>query len=149
MKKIQTFKGRCCLMSGVFAVLMLIGVGKVHAQEAKTSYQVRSGESISAKIQTLEIVYVLEADIDDLDQVLDLNLYPNPSTTQLNVNIGQNGEISQLHFYTKAGTRVMVPQLSSTVNSSSYDVSRLPGGMYLVVIELVNGERVSRKIIKN
>ncbi|WP_350288040.1 T9SS type A sorting domain-containing protein [uncultured Croceitalea sp.] len=151
MKQIQIDIDRNGLVQVIFVLLLLLSINTLQAQENTSRFEVRPGEPISAALKTLEVIYVLEAVVDQKEETLALNLsvYPNPTTSQLNVNIEQQGAIKQLFFYTMNGSRVSAPQLRSTAYSSTHDVARLPNGMYLVVIELENGERITKKIIKN
>ncbi|GMN07086.1 hypothetical protein MTsPCn5_24750 [Croceitalea sp. MTPC5] len=147
----QRDMGRHAMVYRMAALLLLWSIAMAQAQESSPGYQVRPGEPISAELKTLEIIYVLEADVNpkEATSALTLSAYPNPTTAQINITIGTQEAIKQVVFYTMAGTRTNVPQLRAAANSSTYDVALLPNGMYLVVVELEGGRRITKKIIKN
>ncbi len=151
MKQIQTNIGKTVVTYSILAALLFFCMGGVRAQKGVPSYEVRPGEPISAALETLEVIYVLEAVVDQKEATvaLQLSVYPNPTTSQININCGPQGAIKQSIFYSMNGSRVSAPQLRSTAYSSTHDVTRLPNGMYLVVVELENGKRITKKIIKN
>lgn len=69
--------------------------------------------------------------------------YPNPVKDIL--NISSDAKVSQIEVYDLAGSKVLdkKSQDLATVN-----VSKLVKGNYMVIITLINGEKVTKKIIK-
>jgi hypothetical protein len=69
-----------------------------------------------------------------------VKLYPNPATTILNFSV----EVSKAEIYNIAGKKVKTALYSGV----GIDISELLNGIYLVHMELDNGETVIRKLIK-
>ena len=72
-------------------------------------------------------------------------IYPNPVSDVLNIDLegGVNNAVADI--YSIAGSKVLTQYLSD--NSSRINVSGLPKGAYLVVINN-NGKTIKEKIIK-
>ena len=88
---------------------------------------------------------VSSSDIADISTLTELSIYPNPVSDVLNVDL--EGEIRNTvaNIYTIRGVKVVTQTLVN--NTSTIDVSILPKGVYLVLINQ-NGKIVKRKIIK-
>lgn len=70
-------------------------------------------------------------------------LYPIPVTDVLNLK--SDIKVMDFKLYNLSGQVVQ----SQSQSHTSYDLSSLPKGVYIAEITLQNGERISRKIIKN
>lgn len=136
------------LRYSICGLLLLCSINSVQAQDSSNRYEVRPGEKIATDLQTLEIIYLQESTVA-LDDKLILNLYPNPVNTVLNISIGTNGVIKEVHFFNMAGIKIAVPQLQENNNSAIYNVANLATGIYILSIELENGTLLNKKIIKN
>lgn len=90
----------------------------------------------------------LIANLSDLESLTDLNIFPNPSSDKLNIDLlsGLNGDamIEMTDLQGKAVTSRSV-QLKSGYNNWSLDVSSLSNGMYLLRINSQNGA-ITRRI---
>ena len=133
------------VFSCICGLVVLLLSSQLHAQKAVKRYEIGSKQQISAKVQTLEIIY-LQAEMEG--EVLEVTVYPNPTTAQLNINVGQNRSIDQVNIISMRGDQITAPEIESSDFRSKYDVSNLPAGVYLLNIQLDNGEWISRKIIK-
>ncbi|MDP2454586.1 MULTISPECIES: T9SS type A sorting domain-containing protein [unclassified Kaistella] len=103
----------------------------VKAIDASRAYSNNSQE------KTLSILGVSD------NQTTKTTVYPNPAKDILHINT--NEKIDAVKIYNLAGQQNVAKQISDKV----IDVSTLAKGMYLVEITLQNGEKVTRKIIKN
>ncbi len=148
MKNRYSFSEIKPLANTVLIAMLFMGA-ITHAQDADKRYEVRPGDAISMELETLEVVYVLEAVLDEVAETLELTVYPNPTIAELNVATSNKSAISELYLYTMSGARVPVRQMAGTTFNATYDVARLPSGMYIAVVQLENGKQISKKIIKN
>lgn len=67
--------------------------------------------------------------------------YPNPATTMVRLNVAHASN-TEATIYNQLGQLV----LQSKVNNGQLDVSALPNGIYLLVVEL-NGQRLNSKLV--
>lgn len=77
--------------------------------------------------------------MDDVE-MSDFRFYPNPVTNEL--NIISKSEVKNISFYTVSG------QLILNSKSKKTSASSLPAGIYIVKVELANGQTETFKIIK-
>ncbi|WP_345245679.1 T9SS type A sorting domain-containing protein [Nibrella saemangeumensis] len=77
----------------------------------------------------------------------DINIFPNPATQQLTVEIGLTIQWTRLSLITLSG--ILIKQHLNLGGSTSavLDISPLPQGFYLLKIDTVQGE-INRKVIK-
>lgn len=96
---------------------------------------------------TAYLLRVIKADADgniivgtafDLEVNSDLTIYPNPCTSRLKINYG---EIERIEVWSTSGYLVGI------YYQNEIDLSRLPGGIYLVKIEIQDRD-VIKKIVK-
>jgi len=80
-------------------------------------------------------------DVEDFETKKDFIIYPNPTTSLLNIKM--KADLIQAEIYNIQGQKV----LESTVKS--IPVSKLNSGMYVLQIEDVNGNRNTKRFIKN
>lgn len=75
----------------------------------------------------------------------DFNLYPNPSTGQIQINTPES--ITKIEIYDLAGRLTAQPSAQRISNSVySIDISNLAIGNYVLTVEYANGQTASKKI---
>ncbi|MBN2746443.1 MAG: T9SS type A sorting domain-containing protein, partial [Bacteroidales bacterium] len=74
-------------------------------------------------------------------------LYPNPASTNLNIQLQPDFEHTTIQIYNYLGSKVM--ETKADKNNMNLDVSSLPSGLYFVkVLSLTNTETIFFEIIK-
>lgn len=68
---------------------------------------------------------------------LQISLYPNPTSDQLNITIGDDIPINEVHIYSQEGTLVKGVKLK-VVNNCSINISDLKSGVYFINIKTAN-----------
>lgn len=86
-----------------------------------------------------------EVKIDDKKDE-ELFIYPNPSTTIVSIKSIKT-PISQITLYSIDGRKIFIKKENN--NYSEIDVSQMLKGIYIIDIQLKNGDTISKKIIKN
>lgn len=72
-------------------------------------------------------------------------IFPNPASDKVYIQLsGDFGKITSIEIYNCIGQFQ-----ETTFNTSEIDISTLPGGLYNIVITNNNGEKLTKKIIKN
>lgn len=90
-----------------------------------------------------DVVYTAVTAIKELNGVK-ITTYPNPVTEKLNINFEKNlNEKVQLNIYNALGKLVMNQAIQNTSGKSTYDVSSLSKGVYM--IELTTGTSSFKK----
>ena len=81
--------------------------------------------------------------VNDLNEnsLESISVYPNPFTNALNVSISKE-KINQIKLYTAIGTEIV------RSNDSFIDTEHLPVGVYILKVELNDGQISSRRVIK-
>ncbi len=96
---------------------------------------------------TLEGVYLFEGDCTPIlgvgDNLADLvNIYPNPATTRINIDVPANIEITDVALYDVLGKNT-----GATLINGSIDVSNLSRGVYILNVKSTQGT-LTQKVIK-
>lgn len=77
----------------------------------------------------------------------DVNIYPNPSTTDMHLDLGEfEGQNALIEIYDMMGTQVeksVVKKLAS--NPLSFDTSHYAGGTYVVVVKIGEHNRIAKQ----
>jgi hypothetical protein len=82
-------------------------------------------------------------------QQASFRIYPNPAANLVNIQGGESLRISQVSVFDPLG-RLVVNQLDETESGiSSFDVSKLRGGLYIVVLVSDQGTSENLRLIKN
>lgn len=71
-------------------------------------------------------------------------IFPNPATHAISIKSAAQNEISNVQVFDLLGKQVMDTEL----NNNSLNISALSAGMYMVKINAVNGNSITKKIIK-
>ena len=77
---------------------------------------------------------------NDFNSFTDFTVYPNPVKEE--INIQSNGNISKVILYSLDGRKLLETE------NTFLKVDHLPEGMYLLVLETINGMQGFQKIIK-
>jgi hypothetical protein len=96
---------------------------------------------------TLEGVYTFEGDCTPIlgvgDNLADLvNIYPNPATTRINIDVPANIEITDVALYDVLGKNTGATLINGTI-----DVTNLSRGVYILNIKSTQGT-LTQKVIK-
>lgn len=96
---------------------------------------------------TLEGVYTFEGDCTPIlgvgDNLADLvNIFPNPATTRINIEVPANIEITDVALYDVLGKNTGATLINGTI-----DVSNLSRGVYILNIKSTQGT-LTQKVIK-
>jgi len=98
--------------------------------------------------ETLEGVYVFLGDCEPIttgvdDNLADLvNIFPNPATTKINIEVPSNIEITDVTLYDVLGKNTGANLVNGTI-----DVSNLSRGVYLLNVKSTQGT-LTQKVIK-
>jgi hypothetical protein len=89
---------------------------------------------------------------DSIKHHTSIRVYPNPFTSSTNVAIVLEAAAQvSVYVYNMPGKLVDNPVKNKTMpagtNNITYTNSRLPGGIYLIVVE-INGRRFTQKLVK-
>jgi hypothetical protein len=76
-------------------------------------------------------------------QANEMKLYPNPVQNELSIAHSEN--LASLQIYSLTGENILV---QTDVTAAKMDVSQLESGMYVCVMETINGEILQAKFIK-
>jgi hypothetical protein len=85
--------------------------------------------------------------LEEFDNSL-LEFYPNPISNELNISNVTGISLEQATIYDMLGNAIITFNLNEAVTEQKLDLSKLNSGVYLVVIETVEGS-VVKQIIKN
>jgi hypothetical protein len=79
----------------------------------------------------------------------ELSVYPNPSTGEIVINAQE--KITRIEVINTLGEVVIVEEYSfaNQQTEKRVDLSGMPGGVYMVQVQLSNGERLTSKITRN
>jgi hypothetical protein len=78
---------------------------------------------------------------------LNINIYPNPATTQINLDLGSKNQIIEtLNILTITGQKAV--SLTNVNSSNRIDIQNLKSGIYLLEGILESGERFVGKFVK-
>lgn len=113
--------------------------------------EIKSGSNYIAKIQacTLESGKQVKEKISEIENVQENNsliIYPNPTENIVNIN-SKDGNIKSVFINSIDGKNVLNQNLSNT-NLMQLDISNYERGIYLVTVEIENGNIIKSKIIK-
>jgi hypothetical protein len=68
----------------------------------------------------------------------DINIYPNPVKSVLNISFGRQSNNTKLSILNMLGQEVFSSTIENDVPKQSFDISKLPAGTYLVRIKYEN-----------
>lgn len=114
----------------------------------------KTSVKVTAEDGTIEITYEINftvaTSIDELNQDLNIKLYPNPTNgivyVSLDLNYMSKGSIE---VFNSTGSKVYSKSLHNhTENVNEIDLSNLPKGMYIVKINTDNESNTKKLIIK-
>jgi uncharacterized repeat protein (TIGR01451 family) len=97
--------------------------------------------------QTLNTIQTL-AGVEEATSANDLLIYPNPADEILNINVSGTHAVS-IAIYDLQGRVIRNEKVSSGTEVQKLDISQLVKGLYFVVAENAEGQKLTRKFIKN
>ncbi|MBO9616709.1 MAG: FG-GAP repeat protein [Dyadobacter sp.] len=72
-----------------------------------------------------------------------ISLFPNPASDRLSVQVADPSDIRATRLYNTSGT----PVFQSQRYEKDIDVSKLPGGIYILMLDRANGKPTSHRIL--
>jgi hypothetical protein len=79
-----------------------------------------------------------------------INVYPNPSANNFTVKLETNDEVKSIELYDIQGRKMNLPAAKQTqTNEYELQTMALPNGMYLLHLNLQNGEKRTTKLLKH
>lgn len=79
----------------------------------------------------------------------ELVVYPNPANDVLNINLSNANDVNTIRIYDLLGRMVQSETAMKNAASQKVNVSGLVKGLYFVVLEKANGEKVTGRFVKN
>jgi hypothetical protein len=73
-----------------------------------------------------------------------VSVFPNPTTGTLNISEAAQVKITKLEIFNTAGQLVAA---KTEANNNVMNLSGLPSGTYILVIQFISGEKATRKVI--
>ena len=87
--------------------------------------------------------------ISESENKTDLTVYPNPANDVLNINLSNAKDVNTIRIYDLQGRTVQSETAMKNATSQKVNVSGLVKGLYFIVLEKANGERVTGRFVKN
>jgi len=81
-------------------------------------------------------------------RALKIEVYPNPAKEQVNLRFAEVADVQQIRVYDLLGREQGIESEKRNNYEYFFNVSQLESGVYFFAIELRNGNKVSKKIIK-
>lgn len=98
----------------------------------------------SLRVQTAGAALVSTTMKNDVLKSIDFDVYPNPATSELRINTGNDLTGGIIQVYDIAGRPVMAVKVSS----NRLDVAKLTPGIYTLVFTK-NGKKITKRFVKN
>ena len=96
----------------------------------------------------LQEEHVLEESVTEIEmEETNWNIYPNPSTDYLWIDFKHTVQIKELSIFNNIGMKVYSELLTET-DKLGVNVSQFERGIYFIRCELINGETMTKTIIK-
>jgi hypothetical protein len=86
------------------------------------------------------------AQFEDASGLFDFNLFPNPASSTLNIQLNTEEALIKAQAFDVTGRVIWSGDLEKGINSIS--VENLPAGMYHFSVISPNGERISKTFVK-
>lgn len=83
--------------------------------------------------------------IQDINQQMNMQIYPNPSNELLNIVLNNNKQATTISLYSMQGTKMRTIETKNEFNTMN--ISALAKGCYILTIQSASGS-ISKKIIK-
>lgn len=109
----------------------------------------KTGMADDTLLQTYMVTKVPGTSVATVKVVSDVVLYPNPSTTNLNVVFNAGADVKNIAVYSIIGKQMNLYRVGENANSASLNVANLPAGVYFVRLMNAHGDVVTtRKFTK-
>lgn len=123
----------------------LISLGNITPGEHSFKISVPSGVFPNDNDEIIVSAFLYSNDNALLDdkkfEVIDYQIFPNPTTDKININVSVS-EIESVTMFGIDGKKVF------ETNTAVFDISHLKNGIYMMKIQLKNGSKIEEKIIK-
>jgi hypothetical protein len=91
---------------------------------------------------------LLNSTVDELEDISELELYPNPANTTLNIELTGEQKITSLQIVNNQGQAVNVYRpLDTQQRLVSMNVAHLPSGLYTLIVGLEHGLFTSKRFV--
>lgn len=84
--------------------------------------------------------------VREIDEYNQIKIFPNPVSTQLTIDYPDNSPISSITIYNTLGKKIKTIPFSIEVKN--IDMENFDKGIYLLLIEMENGDMFAKRIIK-
>jgi len=112
-------------------------------------------QSIPVPTSALELVELMESygllpyvAVQEIDNPLRLNFYPNPVADKLNISSTIGTHIVHIDVYQITGQKIISQKNTNAQRTSQIDVAGLKKGLYLLSVEFASGKRLSKPFAK-
>ena len=141
--------GNCdciCDLEGLFLVTILAGDFMSRTFEYEiTNTNGTDILTITTPEGDIAVFYDYSLSIEDTDLKPTFTLYPNPSSTELNIAVGKTN-IQTINVFSITGKNVLS---YSNLSNNSIDISELTNGIYFVEIISDEGNKTVQRFLKN
>lgn len=103
---------------------------------------------VRGQINRGQVCYISTAGIDDLNNELNVEVYPNPFNSKLQINSTELSETVSVQLIDLTG-KVMLSEVITTVNNSiTLNTASIQVGTYFVQIVNENGLKITKQVVK-
>jgi uncharacterized repeat protein (TIGR01451 family) len=88
------------------------------------------------------------AGVEELKSTVSLAIYPNPATSELNINISNANGASVINVYDLQGRLLQVQKVTND-DVQKVNINELSNGLYFITVENNKGIKVTAKFMKN
>lgn len=85
--------------------------------------------------------------IEEETSAIELEAYPNPATTTLNIPLTENKGNVDMSIYDLSGKLVSTQNVSMDSNMLEVDVTSIPAGTYVFDLDFANGEKATINVV--
>lgn len=114
-----------------------------------TEYIVKSSLSGCPDVSAKVLISVNKTLFDDhISNDNDVIIYPNPADGYLTIS-ADNKHIKNIEIHTLNGIKLKKFECKNDSKHGSWDISDLPTGVYVVIIEMEGNKKITKRLIKN
>ena len=85
--------------------------------------------------------------VDTVDPIKSIKIYPNPSQGQINLSNVQNIDLKNIEVYSVLGRLVYIENVLPNTTNISLDLNSLRKGIYLLKLNTIKGNSITQKLI--
>ena len=105
-----------------------------------------SAQDLIDVLESHGIHQVLGVEDDFSEQKANLSFYPNPASDVLNVHV--TTPVKSIKIFELTGKMIWAENMFNSKNEVAVDISSFQKGIYLLSVEMFNGERISKTFVK-